>query len=299
LLTLFVGFILSSAQAATFARSEILINSDNITLGDVFEGLTQHADFVLAPAPKPEQNLVWNAPTLTRIATAFNLPWRPQQNDTVKIKRAATLVDADTLKVVLREYMAASTGAESYNITFSSEIPEIIVPSLDVPQIEVSDLSMPAKGGIFSAILKISNAAGPIENVTLRGMAERMVRVPTLNKTVQNGRVIEEKDIEWTTIRALSVGDSIIQDAALLIGSTPRKSILSGNPVRLTDIEKPKVITRGDSVTLVFDKGGMYLTTKGRAMEDGTIGDIIKISNVSSNRQIEGRVTANKEVTVQ
>jgi flagella basal body P-ring formation protein FlgA len=299
LLTLIFGLIVSSANAATLNRSEILIQSNAIKLGDVFDNVGQHADFVLAPAPLPGQNLVWNTATLTRIATAFNLPWRPQQNDTVQIKRAATLVDADTLKVVLREYMASTTGAESYNITFTSEIPEIIVPSLEIPQIEVSDLSMPAKGGIFSAILKISSTADTRENITLRGMAERMVKIPTLSRSLQSGAIIQEKDIAWVTIRALSVNENIIQNTDDLIGSTPRKSIVSGNMIRSTDIEKPRIVNRGDAVTLVFNKNGMYLTTKGRAMQDGTIGDTITISNLSSNRQIEGRITANREVTVQ
>jgi flagella basal body P-ring formation protein FlgA len=126
-----------------------------------------------------------------------------------------------------------------------------------------------------------------------------MVKIPTLSRSLQSGAIIQEKDIAWVTIRALSVNENIIQNTDDLIGSTPRKSIVSGNMIRSTDIEKPRIVNRGDAVTLVFNKNGMYLTTKGRAMEDGTIGDTITISNLSSNRQIEGRITANREVTVQ
>jgi flagella basal body P-ring formation protein FlgA len=42
----------------------------------------------------------------------------------------------------------------------------------------------------------------------------------------------------------------------------------------------------------------MYLTARGKALDDGAMGQAIKVSNTGSNRVIEARVTAQKEVTV-
>ena len=60
----------------------------------------------------------------------------------------------------------------------------------------------------------------------------------------------------------------------------------------------PQMVSRGELVTMVFDQNGMRLTAKGRALEDGTMGQSIKVSNTGSNRTIEGRVTGSKQITV-
>lgn len=306
LLTLAVAVLMTGiakAFAAPLPRAQILVRGGNITLGDVFDGLERHADFVLAPAPKPGEDLVWNTPTLNRIATAFNLPWRPQEGEAVHIRRAATMVDADTIKVVLREYMAAREAqreGDGFDVSFSQEVPAIIVPTLETPQIEVADINMPAGGGFFSAILRISAPGGAgAQTVTLRGTAERIIRVPVLKHTMKNGAVIDASDLTYTMRPALNVNKTVVTDPQLIVGTTPRQALSAGSWIRNDDIEQPLLISRGDAVTMIFNKGGMYLTSKGRALEDGTMGQVIKVSNASSNKQIEGRVTAEREITIQ
>ncbi|HEY8963457.1 MAG TPA: hypothetical protein VIN59_03220, partial [Alphaproteobacteria bacterium] len=67
--TLVMGLLMCGidhAFAGPFARAEVTVKSNNVKLGDVFDGVEQHADFVLAPAPAPGQEMVWNEPTLLR-----------------------------------------------------------------------------------------------------------------------------------------------------------------------------------------------------------------------------------------
>ncbi|MBU6234472.1 MAG: flagellar basal body P-ring formation protein FlgA [Alphaproteobacteria bacterium] len=288
----------AKAHAGPMPKAEVLVKGENIRLGDVFEGLAQHADFVLAPAPKPGERLVWNEPTLTRIATAFNLPWRPTQGQEIAIRREASMVDAETLRAVIRDHLATLNDTDSFNVSISSDVPEIIVPSFDMPQISVSDFSMPESGGPFSAIIKVSAANGKSQTVTMRGLAERMVHVPVLKHPVRNGSIIDAADIEWATQPANSIRRDVIRTAEDLIGTTPRKTLNAGTFITPNDLTQPYLITRGDMVMMVYKQGGMYLTAKGRAMEDGVSGQVIKVSNIGSNRQIEARVTGKKEVSV-
>lgn len=286
------------ALAGPMPRNEILIKDKDIRLGDVFEGLTKHADFILAPAPMPGEKLVWNEPTLKRIATAFNLPWRPQSGQTVSIKRAATLIDSGTVKAVLRDHLATLNDRDSFNITLHGDVPEIIVPSLEMPTLEVADFNMPQNGGPFSAIVRVTAPTGKKQDVTLRGMAERMVHLPVLKHTLRSGTVIDAGDVEWITVSATAVKRDMAQNAEDIIGKTPRRMQVAGTAISLNDLDTPLLVTRGEVVMMVYNHNGMYLTAKGRAMEDGSAGQTIRVSNLGSNRQIEARVTARKQVTV-
>ncbi len=304
-ITLVMGLLLCGIDRAFAStlnpvpRGSVTVTGEKIRLGDVFENLEKNADFVLAPAPQPGQELVWNEPTLLRIATAFNLPWRPEQGQEVRIRRDAELVDSATLKAVVRDHLATDTGdAESYNVVFTGSVPEIIVPGGTTPDVTLADFNMQPVGGTFSAIVKVVGLGAKPQLINLRGVAERLVRVPVLKTGLRNGDIIRAENIIWTTQKSNTVRADTIREAEMLIGSTPRRSLSAGEPVRNDSIEMPRMVSRGDLVTMVFSQHGMTLTARGRALEDGASGQVIRVSNTGSNRTIEGRVTGNKEITV-
>ncbi|MEZ5995117.1 MAG: flagellar basal body P-ring formation chaperone FlgA [Hyphomonadaceae bacterium] len=50
-------------------------------------------------------------------------------------------------------------------------------------------------------------------------------------------------------------------------------------------------VRRGESVQLVYEMPGMSLAMRARALEDGAIGQSVRLLNTSSNRTIEATVT--------
>lgn len=50
-------------------------------------------------------------------------------------------------------------------------------------------------------------------------------------------------------------------------------------------------VRRGDMVTLVYEAPGLSLSMRARALEDGAVGQSVRLLNTSSNRTIEGVVT--------
>ena len=60
-----------------------------------------------------------------------------------------------------------------------------------------------------------------------------------------------------------------------------------GEPLRSYDLQMPIVISRGETVTLVFDAPGIQLTVRARALEDVADGEVARFVNLQSNRTIE------------
>jgi len=50
-------------------------------------------------------------------------------------------------------------------------------------------------------------------------------------------------------------------------------------------------VRRGDMVALVYLAPGVQLTTRARAMEDGAVGQTVRLTNPTSNRTIDAIVT--------
>lgn len=50
-------------------------------------------------------------------------------------------------------------------------------------------------------------------------------------------------------------------------------------------------VRRGETVTLLFQAPGVTLSTRARAMEDGAVGQSIRLVNLTSNRTIDATIT--------
>jgi flagella basal body P-ring formation protein FlgA len=64
-------------------------------------------------------------------------------------------------------------------------------------------------------------------------------------------------------------------------------------------IEIPPLVKRGEAVTMTARKGGILVTARGTAQQDGIEGAQIKVRNSSSQKEILCRVRAPGQVEVE
>jgi len=50
----------------------------------------------------------------------------------------------------------------------------------------------------------------------------------------------------------------------------------------------PKLVARGKLVTLLIETPFMNLSAQGKALQDGSAGDVVRVLNLQSDRVIEG-----------
>jgi flagella basal body P-ring formation protein FlgA len=62
---------------------------------------------------------------------------------------------------------------------------------------------------------------------------------------------------------------------------------------------KPDLVQRDQAVTVIFQTAGIYLTTRGKALDNGTEGDVVSVLNIQSKRTVTGTVTGRGQVTIQ
>jgi flagella basal body P-ring formation protein FlgA len=87
-------------------------------------------------------------------------------------------------------------------------------------------------------------------------------------------------------------------DATRLIGKRLRRSLREQAAIPPRALEAPKLVNRGDRVTIVVNHGGMQVTASGTALRDGAQGEYVRVRNETSERIIEGEVVATRRVQV-
>ena len=122
--------------------------------------------------------------------------------------------------------------------------------------------------------------------------------MPVLRNALKNGDIIGPMDIDWIDIPSNRVASGAALTERDLLNMTPRRTISAGKTILLNELGPPQMVGRGDSITLVFESGPMMLTAKGKALQAGAIGDTVRVSNTDSNKNLQGVVTAHRDVTI-
>ncbi|HPF78462.1 MAG TPA: flagellar basal body P-ring formation chaperone FlgA [Alphaproteobacteria bacterium] len=295
--TFFIG--VRSAMAATL-KSVSIVNDDSLKLGDIFDGLKHNADYVIGPAPQPGQDMVLNARTLYRIAVAMNLPWKPNSSgDQIVIRREATVVPYTMIENSIRNKLKEKGVSGNINIALNNGKPTIVLPH-DLPEnAEVTSLNFDFQKDYFEATIVAPSKANPVQKILVSGMVERMVPVPVLRSNMQNGDIIGENDIKMINVNQKSLQHDIVLDKEDMIGLTPRRLAYAEKFVLEGMLEKPQLVGRGDKVSITYREGPLVLTAKGKALQSGAKGDIVRVTNINSSRSVDALVVGENLVVAQ
>src|SRR5271156_4434437 len=122
--------------------------------------------------------------------------------------------------------------------------------------------------------------------------------VPSAKAVIYPGDVIDDGMLTDIPAQADDVGGPFAQSRSELIGKMARRTLLPGRAIPLRAIDNPRVVRNGAEVQIVYVEGGLTIVTAGAALQDGGVGDVIKIRNSDSGVTVVGTVRADGSVQV-
>lgn len=126
--------------------------------------------------------------------------------------------------------------------------------------------------------------------------APQTVEIAVLSSAVPAGEIISANDLETRTVDARRARGAL--SLAEIAGLEARRPLSAGAPLRAHDLRQPTLIKKGQAVTMVVSHGALTIATKGKALEDGSEGSLVRIQNITSNQIVQGEVKANGLVSV-
>ena len=121
--------------------------------------------------------------------------------------------------------------------------------------------------------------------------ADTNARVIVPVRDIARGEIITDSDLTTGTAQASQLRSGTITTMAELSGMQARRYLRAGETVMATDVRKPIVVTKGETVTMTFDVPGISLTAVGRSLGEGGIGETVTVINPASYRQVMATVT--------
>lgn len=126
----------------------------------------------------------------------------------------------------------------------------------------------------------------------------QIAQVLVARQHIRRGSQIQANHFELKEYDLNRLQYGYITDIKEVLGKTLKRHLNQGAVLTPSAITISKVIKRGENVTILAETSGITIRAKGQALEAGGIGDIIRVKNLKSKKEIEARITGPGQVKV-
>lgn len=311
---LLTAAVLAATTGAAFAQSEkdavtgpvlrasITVNSDIVRIGDVIDNAGSASQIAIFRAP--DLGTTGSVPT-SRILSALGahqvIGVDTRNIREVSVTRSSRAVSSKDIEQQVAQALEHRNGlgdAANLSITFDRDLRELQLDASNTGDMRASIIRFDPRNGRFDITFEIPNEVtySPTK-LRFTGTAIETVEATILTRSVDRNDILKASDLVTERRPKAEVGNDLtIRERA--IGMQVRKQIRAGQAIKAIDIGKPDLVTRDQSVTLIYEAPGIYLTGRGKAVDNGTQGDVVNVTNLQSKRVVQGTVVGPGQVVV-
>jgi flagella basal body P-ring formation protein FlgA len=148
----------------------------------------------------------------------------------------------------------------------------------------------------FNLIFRVNGQVA--KNTSVVGRIQARAPVVVAAKDLSRDRMVRRSDVKRKKIDVTGMDDPCTTPSKL-VGKRLKHSMRAGEPFEAGDVARPLLVEHGEPVTLRARKGGLLVTARGIAQNDGAKGEMIRVENTSSGREVFARVTGDGRVKVE
>ena len=286
-------------------RSMVAVPDAVVTIGDFFEEAGGKAATPLFRSPDLGTTGSVSARRVVDLARAAGLV----EADTgglveVQVTRLSRPVEAEELsRIVASEALRRNgrlmgdTSLDDLRVVFDTPVDPRQADLRAGDPARLVSFSHTTQNGRFEALFQIDQGSTS-ERLLLRGEVVETVRVVTLTRPLGRGDVVGRDDVVVDHLPRRQVGALRSLDPEQFVGMAARRPLRPGQPVSTGDFTRPTVVTRGDTVTVVYETASLTVTSRAQAVDSGAVGDLVTVVNPQSKRTIHATVAGPGRVVV-
>lgn len=141
-----------------------------------------------------------------------------------------------------------------------------------------------------SAVTPAPRGAAPSPSPAAAAAENRQVVVATVN--LSPGQVLQPEMLKLGAIEPDKINRAHYLDTAGLSGMEVLRAIRAGEPLRQSDLKPALLVRRGERVIMtVGSPGSFQISVAAEALQDGHLGDQVRLRNTESGRTLSAVVT--------
>ncbi|MBR0973726.1 flagellar basal body P-ring formation chaperone FlgA [Bradyrhizobium japonicum] len=284
-------------------RASITVTSDVVRVGDLIDNAGSAA---LIPVYRSPDLGTTGALSVAQVLSVLRakqvigvMTGDIKEVQVTRLARTLANKDLENAVASALEHRFGFGSAANITVTFDRGIADIRLDASNTGALLPVATRYDARSGRFDIAFEINNDNNQAATkLRFSGTAIETVEVAVLTRDIDRADLLKSSDVAVERRpKAEVTGEAASRDRTL--GMQLRRPMRAGTPIRVADIVKPDFVQRDQSVTVIYQVPGIYLTTRGKALESGAEGDTISVLNLQTKRTLSGTVTARGQITVQ
>lgn len=204
----------------------------------------------------------------------------------------------ERVRTEVKAFTAGAVTMPGDSIAVSVDLPSIDVPLRDVLDTGFELMSSkPVAGTVpirVTLYLKDGTATAFAATARVRIYDTVLVAARRLNRH----EVLPEDAVRLERRDVTNLGDAHFTEAGQVAGQRVKRIITPGTLLRGSDIEIIPVVARGSSVMVRVEIGAVTVNSRAKALEDGEIGELIKVQDLTTGKRLVGTVAGERLVVL-
>ncbi|MCP4723558.1 MAG: flagellar basal body P-ring formation protein FlgA [bacterium] len=307
-LWLFVG--VCNAQTKITLKDHVVVEAPTVTLGDLadIEGeLDEYVGFLekirISTSPTPgipiriRRSLVNSRLSENKVKLSeIDL----KGAETVKVELATEVVDGQEFVKIAKEYINNSIEDKDveYVIDVIKTQPSRLVPKYK-RKLKPVIKSLGRLKGTVRLWIGVYNDEKLFTRIPVYLQVRTFEKYVVAGRSINKGTIITEEDLKVIEDESTDYNNDLLTSIEELIGKEAKFTLRAGLPVKMSDVDLPKIIKRGDRVDIVVARGGITVKSQGVAQRDGRIGDLIPVLQTGKRKPVNCTVTGASKVVIE
>jgi flagella basal body P-ring formation protein FlgA len=288
--------------AAPVLRANVTVSGELVRIGDVIENAGTAGQIAIYRAP--DLGTTGRLPTeqvlsALRAHQVIGVDVRDLRE--ISVTRLARTLDAKDIEMQVAhalEHRGGLGDAANLSLTFDRDLQDVKLEVSNTGAMAPISVRYEPRQGRFDVTFEIANErVGAPTRLRFTGTAVETVEAAVLARNVERNELIKSSDVVVERRpKAELGGDAATRDR--VVGMQARRQLRAGQSLKVADLVKPDLVQRDQTVTLIYEATGLYLTVRGKALDGGTEGDVVSVLNLQSKRTVTGTVIGRGQVAI-
>lgn len=221
----------------------------------------------------------------------------------VTVATATLEVSSETLVDTARQWLLNHLGIDpAQTIIHPLSVPSPLLLPRGELSLRVQPRGGPIQDGPVPVVVEVAviDAKGQrtVRYATVSLQLERIRQVVVATRPLARKSVIRPSDVRILRRPGSRVPHGALTDLRQAVGKELVQEVRAGDVLAARSVKVPIVVRRGTPVVLHIDGPGFRITARGIAMQNGGIGQMIRVINQSSRKVLYGRIEGNGSVRI-
>ncbi len=217
----------------------------------------------------------------------------------IEVTRPGRPLERSEVSQILEDHFQRSLGDERKTVKVMEikGFDRIVIPPGEISW-EIKAPARFSQGGHIPVSLILWAEGEKVRELRAQARLEVFAEVAVAKNPLRRHQILEEKDVHLVHRNITQQAADVVTDLGEVLGKRVNLSVNSQEVLRKSMVEVPPLVKKGDRVILVVENSHFKITCMGEVKEEGRAGDRIKVTNISSKREVYGRVLDGQTVLV-